>query len=200
MREKDAPTKLLETATALFAQKGYAAVSIRQLAQAAGINSALISYYYGGKDGLYRAVLETELSRLASGVAAIVAANLPPLARLRRFAALITKLHHDSPYLLRLATSELTNPTACFETVVKPYIERNYQFLQNTLREGIEQGEIRADIDPAYGCLSLVGIINFYFIAKPLAGRLLPPAADHDYAYARQAIEIYLDGIRRSNP
>ncbi len=48
----DAREKLLAAGTELFAAKGFAGVSIRQLAETAGVNSALISYYYGGKEKL----------------------------------------------------------------------------------------------------------------------------------------------------
>ena len=53
--------KLLEVAVHLFAQKGLDGVSTRDLAREAGLNISLISYYFGGKEGLYRAVLELSL-------------------------------------------------------------------------------------------------------------------------------------------
>lgn len=48
--------RLLEVALHLFAEQGYAKTSIRQIAQAAGTNVAAVSYYFGHKAGLYRAV------------------------------------------------------------------------------------------------------------------------------------------------
>ena len=60
--DKDAKEKLLAAAVPLFAEKGFAAVSIREVAEAAGVNSALISYYFGGKSGLYEAVLNEQFS------------------------------------------------------------------------------------------------------------------------------------------
>jgi AcrR family transcriptional regulator len=53
--------RLLLTAIRLFAEQGYGATSTREIAQAAGANSAAISYYFGDKAGLYRAAF-TELS------------------------------------------------------------------------------------------------------------------------------------------
>lgn len=56
--------RLLLTAIRLFAEQGYGATSTRQIAQAAGANSAAISYYFGDKAGLYRAAFtEPSLSR-----------------------------------------------------------------------------------------------------------------------------------------
>ena len=52
----EARARLLEAALALFAEKGFAKTSTREIAQAAQVNIASISYYFGDKAGLYRAV------------------------------------------------------------------------------------------------------------------------------------------------
>ena len=51
----DSRARLLDAALRLFAEHGFAKTSIRQIAQAASVNTALISYYFGDKKGLYRA-------------------------------------------------------------------------------------------------------------------------------------------------
>ncbi len=53
---QEARTRLLDAALALFADKGFAKTSTREIAQAAQVNVASISYYFGDKAGLYRAV------------------------------------------------------------------------------------------------------------------------------------------------
>ena len=52
----EARNRLLDAALALFAEKGYAKTSTREIAQAAQVNIASISYYFGDKEGLYKAV------------------------------------------------------------------------------------------------------------------------------------------------
>jgi AcrR family transcriptional regulator len=54
----DSRERLMEAATALFIQKGYRGVSIRAIAERAGSNSALISYYFGDKEGLFKQVFK----------------------------------------------------------------------------------------------------------------------------------------------
>ncbi len=53
---QEARTRLLDAALVLFADKGFAKTSTREIAQAAQVNVASISYYFGDKAGLYRAV------------------------------------------------------------------------------------------------------------------------------------------------
>lgn len=54
----DTKVRLLEAAKTLFIRKGFSGVSIREIAQEAKANSALISYYFGDKEGLFKSVLE----------------------------------------------------------------------------------------------------------------------------------------------
>ena len=57
MRQSACRAQMISAVTPLFARKGLNGVSIRELAKASGSSSAMISYYFGGKTGLYEAVL-----------------------------------------------------------------------------------------------------------------------------------------------
>ena len=54
--------ELVEAATAIFAAHGFERGSVRDIARAAGANQAAISSHFGGKEGLYRAVLERSIA------------------------------------------------------------------------------------------------------------------------------------------
>ena len=57
-----AKERLLKVALTLFSQKGYSAVSIREIAKKANVNAANISYHFGSKFGLYKAIFEKVLN------------------------------------------------------------------------------------------------------------------------------------------
>jgi TetR/AcrR family transcriptional regulator, regulator of cefoperazone and chloramphenicol sensitivity len=57
-RGEDTRRRILETALNLFAAQGYEGASTRQIAEGAGVNLPAIQYYFGNKEGLYRAVVE----------------------------------------------------------------------------------------------------------------------------------------------
>ena len=64
---EDTQERLLAAAIKLFAQQGFDGTSVKELADAAGVNVSLISYHFGGKENLYRTCLEQfGQSRLAS--------------------------------------------------------------------------------------------------------------------------------------
>jgi AcrR family transcriptional regulator len=56
-KEKLARTQILNVATRLFAERGFEGTSTREIAKQAGLNVSLISYYFGGKEGLYKQIL-----------------------------------------------------------------------------------------------------------------------------------------------
>ena len=55
--EKEAKDRIFDAAKSLFARKGYAAVSVREIAKKAKVNISMLNYYYGGKLGILREVL-----------------------------------------------------------------------------------------------------------------------------------------------
>jgi TetR/AcrR family transcriptional regulator, regulator of cefoperazone and chloramphenicol sensitivity len=58
-RGEDTRRRILETALEIFASEGYEGASTRHLAERAGVNLPAIQYYFGSKEGLYRAVIES---------------------------------------------------------------------------------------------------------------------------------------------
>jgi TetR/AcrR family transcriptional regulator len=197
--EKDSRTKLIEAATLLFAEKGLVGVSIRELAEAANVNSAMISYYFGGKDGLYVAVLENLFSPAAKFLDAFAELNLTPPERIHYYAKAVVSVHKNSPYLMKFVHNELANPTMAFEIIVEKYITRLYAFVRQAFADGAAEGDFNADLDPGYAAISLAGIMNFYFLIRPITSRILVADTEHDEKYIRQAVSIYLNGVRRIN-
>jgi AcrR family transcriptional regulator len=63
--QEDARARLIEAAMALFAEKGYEGTSVRDLATAAGVNVAAVSYHFGSKDALYHEALRACLAPCA---------------------------------------------------------------------------------------------------------------------------------------
>ena len=62
---------LLEAARGHFLKNEFKAVSLRQIAETAGVNAAMVNYYFGGKEGLYLAMIEGLLEKLEKSLQAI---------------------------------------------------------------------------------------------------------------------------------
>lgn len=66
--KKEAKQRIYEAATQLFARKGYAAVSVREISKKANVNISMLNYYYGGKLGILRAILNEFYDKYYSAV------------------------------------------------------------------------------------------------------------------------------------
>src|SRR5437868_9501368 len=70
-----AKERLLEVAVVLFAEKGLEGTSVRDIAKAAGLNLSLVSYYFGGKEGLYKELIRGFALTVKSEIEKIVASS-----------------------------------------------------------------------------------------------------------------------------
>ena len=76
---------ILDAAERLFAAQGFAATTIKQIGAEAGVNSALLYYYFADKETLYREMLRRAVGGFAAGGIAQANLDLPPDEALRRF-------------------------------------------------------------------------------------------------------------------
>ncbi|SDF00182.1 TetR/AcrR family transcriptional regulator [Sporomusa acidovorans] len=193
--EKDTREKLMETGERLFSEKGLSGVSIRELAREAGANSALISYHFGSKEGLYSAILEKQFSPINALLDSVSGTEISPTEKILTYARCVAKVHGTVPFLTKFLIGEIINPSRFFEPFIQKYIHRIYNFLVETLREGIRCGEFRKNIDVNTAALALAGMMNFYFITRPISQRFVPGDSEQDKEFVMKAVEIFLNGV-----
>lgn len=196
VKEKNQINKIIDAAIPLFAMKGFAAVSVREIANAANVNIALISYYFGGKEKLYSQILEQHVGLIAELVDTISKEKeTSPIDKIRHYAKSFVQLHKRLPYLSHLLYSEIINPTSCFDTVIKKVASQVSNFLYSCINEGITTGQLAPDLKPGYVAIALNSLVNFYFITQRLSQKYLPEGDDQIDDCVYQAVEIYLKGI-----
>ena len=194
MANNDCRANIIAAAIPLFAAKGLNGVSVRELARAAGENLSMISYYFGGKEGLYAAVL-TEQFAVLDKIEEIERTDIDTLQKFELYVRATVSRYRKSPYLLRFYTSELTNPTACFETITKPAIKKVVQTLLKAFTEGLSHEKFRDDLDPADTVLALAGMINFYFLLEPVTADVVDHSPDRDEVLIRNIMDIFTRGV-----
>jgi len=192
--DNDCRSALITIATPLFAEKGFNGVSVRAIASQAGVNVSMISYYFGGKEGLYGAVLNEQFAVLKR-VAEIARLDADPLEKFELYVRATVARYRQNPYLLRFYTSELTNPTQCFATIVKPAIQGVVKLLQEFFTEGLSHHQFREGLDPTDTALALAGMINFYFLLEPASAELVDHSPDRDEELIRNIMDIFTKGV-----
>lgn len=194
MADKDSRENIITSAIPLFAAKGLNGVGVRELAGAADVNLSMISYYFGGKEGLYAAVLKEQFAILDK-IDEIDHMEIDTLQKFELYIRATVARYRKNPYLLRFYTSELTNPTPCFETIVKPAIKKVVQMLVDTFTDGLSHEKFRDGLDPADTVLALAGMINFYFLIEPVTAGLVDHAPERDEKLIRHIMDIFTRGV-----
>lgn len=112
--------RLIEASTPLFAARGYELTTVRDIVAGAGTNLNAVNYYFGGKRGLYKAVMLRELERARSFTASLPRVE-PAAALEQRLESLVLRILtffvSQHSLLPRLAALEVTNPSEAFEDI-----------------------------------------------------------------------------------
>lgn len=126
--------RLIEAAAQLFALRGFEVTTVRDIVSAAGTNLNAINYYFGGKRGLYQAVMLRELKRARSFTAELPQAAAQDAIEQRlesMVLRLLTYFVSQHSRLPRLAALEIINPSVAFEDVKASIQEDESRELQD---------------------------------------------------------------------
>lgn len=189
--ESDTADRIIEAAIPLFATKGFDGVSVRELIEAANIsNVGAISYYFGGKTGLYTTILKRQFEINLALASSIQNTQHTPVQKLQQVITTIAGVYRQSPHTLRLVFNEISKPACGFETIREP-IEKLISVFRSIVREGITQGYFRPDADPGCVALAIHGMIQLAFLNPNFSARLLPDS-ENKYEYFVSHISNYL--------
>ncbi len=163
---------ILQAALREFAGEGIAGARTDQIAHAAGVNKALLYYYFRDKETLYGAALDHVFSGLAERLRAVLAAPLPPGEKVLAYVGAHFDYVASSSCYPRVVMSEMMragrNASPHLKRVAKTYFRPLQAQLLQVLQEGIRSGEFRP-VNPLHFIMSLVALIVFYFAAAPMA-------------------------------
>src|SRR5256885_6486250 len=162
---------ILKAALEEFAHEGVTGARTDEIARSAGVNKALLYYYFKDKEGLYSAVLEQVFSGLYSRVNAVLdREDLGPKEKMLSYVETHFDYIASSPVYPRLVQREFMRTGRNSLSLVSRIMERHgrpvYAKLLKLIAEGSESGDFRP-VDPPQALTSILGVIVFYFISLP---------------------------------
>ncbi len=169
--ENDMSTLILDQASQLFEQRGYAAVSMREICAACGVTKPTLYYYFADKEALY---VETLLRRL-TGFRDTLAPQTPDesaISRLSRLAVNILDQMHTNVDVMMRDMENITNPEH-HQRLGAAFGRELYGPVLATMAAGVERGELRSG-DPALYTKTYLGLLNAFVVEPARDGG--PPA------------------------
>lgn len=204
-RAESTGERILDAATVVFLEKGQAGARMREIAEAAGINKALLHYYFRSKEGLYRAVLERELSSFLRGVVSAVPADVDDIERFLR--GMIDNLIDGlaaNPQVIRFITWELGRGGPVARELIGRIVtggpgDSIFDRFVSLVETERNRGRIR-DVDPLHLVLSVIGMCLYVYLAAPIVSAVFGGVEPRDPAFVerrkREVFELAWRGIR----
>lgn len=197
--------KILRAAVKVFAEKGYKATTTRDICGAAGCNINGVSYYFGGKDPLYKAVLEfmfTDAEKFIPDKDSADITDATPEQMLgvyiHTFCKIMLAINEEiDEHLAALFVKETANPSPYLDEMVERYLAPSDQALNDILLQIMGKDAPEETIRDV-GC-SIMGQIFYYSFAWPIFIRMHPdhPGMDSKIDYlAEHVTRFSMGGIQ----
>ncbi|MEZ4657597.1 MAG: TetR/AcrR family transcriptional regulator [Caldilineaceae bacterium] len=185
----DAAQRVLDVAERLFMQRGYAAITLRDIAQALNMKQASLYYHFpGGKEQLFVSVVQRVLERYKAGISQALAAHSPDLRQQLMAIALwfanqppmnmLGLMHADIPALSQTSQAELLS--SVFTAMFAP--------IRNTFVAAQQRGAIRP-VDPEMITGAFLAIMDGISYRQAHSDEISPEVM------AKEMISVLLDGL-----
>jgi len=211
VREHGAQTRqeLLEVAGRVFAERGFVRATSKEICELAQANIAAVNYHFGGKDGLYAAVLEEAHARLVSIniVAEITQSQASGADKLRLLLRKIVEevaRRDDGAWELRVLSRELLAPTPLMDAMMKNQVMPKAKMVTGMIGEMLGVPTTHPAVSRS--TVSIVGPCIFLLVANPDWQKKIFPTlltdtdelVDHMVAFAVGGLQSIAAGLRRS--
>jgi len=207
----DTKEKIISAAIEVFAEKGKHGARMEQIAAKAGVNKAMLYYYYSSKDNLFYEVLKSIIQNISQHMFSTfhlsIASDRSPIERVKRIVNAHFEAFSQNSNFAKIALQALANEPHAIRSIIKNIKDNAggtdttpVENFRSIFEEGISRKELR-NIDPKQVLISIIGMNLVYFIGKPVAEALLDLNVEDDQAFLRERkesiIDLVLHGIVR---
>jgi len=167
---------ILHAAAQEFARHGIAGARTDEIAREAGVNKALLYYYFKDKETLYSAVLDESFAGLKNTVFQVLDSELAPREKMLAYVGAYFDFIASNQMYPRLMQREMMSAreghSPHIEKIIKNYIKPIFIKVGEVMQKGIAEGAFRP-VNPAHFVPSMVAMIVFYFSSAPVMQKIV---------------------------
>ena len=192
--------QLLETAERLFAREGYDAVTIRDVAKAADMNIAMITYYFGSKEKLFEEIIRTRKPDITEKLTALKDMDISPWEKITQTIDIyIDKLFSRRDFNQVVMREMALKQRPFHVSLVLDMVENNFKIIGDFIREGEQKGVFRYT-DVELTTLTLIGSIFQMVNNSSLCGRMLKEEPEAVFSERnKQRLSVHLKSMLQSH-
>jgi TetR/AcrR family transcriptional regulator len=166
-----ARNQILDAAESLFARQGFGPTTIKEIGAEAGLNPALLYYYFDSKEELYKAALRRIVTRLTARGTEVIEGAAAPAEAIRALVQTQVEFLLQNPNIPKLLVREMIDHEAKHaEEVVLKLAAGLFHRLCALIERGQLDGIFRADVEPRYAAVSTISQVIYFMIARPAIG------------------------------
>ena len=183
-------SRILDAASKLFVAKGFASVTLREVAQQSEVTKSLIHHHFGSKEALWGAVLEHSFSRYYTGQKEQLV-NAPESVPELLVDGVQRYFHflRDNPQMLRLfAWGLLAGDAQCGEMDIELV-----SLGAEHVRKAQQQGLMRDDINPTHVMATFIYVCTQWFLSREQHAHW--PGLGSDEAFLEDFLKIFMEGL-----
>jgi AcrR family transcriptional regulator len=158
--------QLIEAASQIMREGDTIDLSLSELSLRAGLNSALVKYYFGNKNGLMLALLDRDMGNIVFSLGALLAKDIPPEEKLRIHIGAVIDTYYAFPYLNRLLM-RMVRDSAPAEAarIADLYLKPISKVYDALIDEGVKAGKFRK-IDPQFFYFTVTGAADRFYSSR----------------------------------
>lgn len=176
--------QILDAAVRSFAQKGYHASRVSDIAEEAGVAYGLVYHYFDSKEAVLEAIFRDTWGMMLEAIRAVEQTEPSPREQLRKTAAIVLRTWRDDPDLVRVLVREVTRRGEQLQREVGE-IALAFEALERIVTRGQQAGVFRTDVNPRLAAWIVYGALEEILTGWVL-GQLLD--GDADVAEAERAV------------
>jgi AcrR family transcriptional regulator len=183
----DARQRILSKAEELFAENGFEGTSIRTIASEAGVNIAMISYYFSSKEKLLEGIIETKMKVNYDSIEELVLKDENHFDVLKRVIAVyVTKLFTNHLFHKMTSREMSFRKKSVLLEIMKPRIRRNREIILKLLKNGQRKGVFRK-VDNELVICGIFGLISYVALNECMMNVMLNiPESESPYSEKTQ--------------
>jgi TetR/AcrR family transcriptional regulator len=166
-RSEQARRSILQAAGTIFGKEGFAGARTDSIAAAAGVNKAMLYYYFKSKEGLYEAVMDDHFAEFNRQALEVLGADDSPRRVLLKYVSLHIDFASSRHQMAPLFQQMTMSGGKFLKRLIHKYFEPRGQALGQLIDRGIHSGEFRP-VDQFQAAVSIVSLIVFYFSSSPV--------------------------------
>ena len=151
--------EIVQIAGKLFAERGFLATTVRDIADAANILSGSLYHHFSSKESIADELLSAYWNELLAEYDRVVAADLTPTETVRGFIRASIKMLKEHQYAVRMVLNDWS-----YLSTALPYLNESLDRVQKhwtaALRQGVKDGSFRAGTDPVLTYRTIMGAIS----------------------------------------